>query len=120
MSFSERLKLERKRLKMTQKQLAAKLDVTEQAQVAYEKGKFPNFVNYLTGLSKLGFDVGYVLTGQHGGVQLSEEEAEILALLRNVQPAVRQTALMVLKTGTVISKQVNVGRDLTVKGDFSL
>lgn len=64
--------------------------------------------------------MGYIITGQHGGVQLSADEAEVLALLRKAAPAVRETALMVLRTGTVISKQVNVGRDLTVSGDFTL
>lgn len=43
-----------------------------------------------------------------------------MSLLRKAVPAVRETALMVLRTGTVISKQVNVGRDLTVSGDFTL
>lgn len=120
MSFSDRLKLERKRLKITQKQLAAKLEVTEQAQVAYEKGRVPNFVNYLEGLSSLGFDTTFLLTGQHAGVVLSEEEQEIFSLLRTATPAVRQTVLTVLKTGIVITKQVNVGRDLTVQGDMNL
>ena len=108
MSFSVRLKEERKRLKITQKQLAARLEITEQ------------FANYLEQLANFGFDVGYIITGQHGGVQLSADEAEVLALLRKAAPAVRETALMVLRTGTVISKQVNVGRDLTVSGDFTL
>ena len=35
--------------------------------------------------------------------------------MRKAAPAVRETALM-LRTGTVISKQVNVGLDLTVSG----
>lgn len=120
MSFSVRLKEERKRLKITQKELAARLEITEQAQVAYEKNRLPQFANYLEKLADFGFDVGYIVTGQHGGVQLSADEAEVLALLRKAAPAVRETALMVLRTGTVISKQVNVGRDLTVSGDFTL
>ena len=81
MSFSVRLKEERKRLKITQKELAARLEITEQAQVAYEKNRLPQFANYLEKLADFGFDVGYIVTGQHGGVQLSADEAEVLALL---------------------------------------
>lgn len=111
MSFSNRLKEERKSLKLTQKQLAAKLGVTEQAQVSYEKDKLPKFAKYLEMLAQLGADVAYVVTGERGGVQLTPEEAEFLALFRGATPAVRSTASDVLRSGIVITKQVHVGRD---------
>lgn len=120
MSFGARLKEERKRLKLTQTQLAELVGTTKSTQLLYEKETMRANSEYLSAIARVGLDVGYIITGQHGGVQLSAEEAEILALLRKAVPAVRETALMVLRTGTVISKQVNVGRDLTVSGDFTL
>lgn len=112
MSFSARLREERKRLKYTQKQLAAKMEVTEQVQVAYEKDRLPQFADYLEKLAASGFDVPYVITGEHGGVHLTDEESELLALIRQANPAVRKTALEVLRSGMVITtKQVSVGRD---------
>ena len=94
--------------------------ITKQSQIAYEKNELPQFANYLELIAKAGADAGYIITGQRDGVQLSADEAEILALLRKATPAVRETALMILRTGTVISKQVNEGRDLTVAGDLTL
>lgn len=111
MSFSTRLKAERKRLKITQKRLAEMAGVTEQAQVSYEKERQPQFASYLEALAREGLDVAYILTGERGGVQLTEEEAEMLSLIRRAAPEVRATALDVLRTGTVITKSVHVGRD---------
>ena len=120
MSFSRRLREERKRLRLTQKQIASMLGITEQAQIAYEKDRLPQFAEYLEGIARAGADVSYVITGERGGVQLTEQEADILALMRQAPPAVRETALNVLRSGLVISKQVNVGRDLHVAGDFKV
>ena len=67
MSFSARLKEERKRLKITQKKLAEAVGITEQAQVSYEKGRQPQFSGYLEALAREGLDVAYILTGERGG-----------------------------------------------------
>ena len=101
MSFSERLKEERKRLKVTQKNLAADLQITEQAQNAYEKGKLPQFAEYLEKLAERGFDVGYLVSGVHSGVDpISPDDRRLLDLFRNATPAMQQAALVLLATGS--------------------
>lgn len=120
MTFGARLKEERKRQKFTQTQLAQLAGTTKSTQLLYEKDSMRANSDYLAAIAQAGLDVAYILTGQHGGVQLSADETEALALLRKATPAVRETALMVLRTGTVISKQINVGRDFTVSGDVTL
>lgn len=115
MSFSRRLREERKRLRLTQKQLASMLGITEQAQIAYEKDRLPQFAEYLEGIARAGADVSYVITGERGGVQLTDEEAAFLSLFRRQDEQVRAAALEVLKKGMVLSVQQvivsgNVGR----------
>lgn len=105
MNFSARLKQERKRLKMTQTEFGAATGITKQAQVAYEKERLPQFAEYLVEASKLGVDVGYVVTGQRDGISLSDEEAAFLSLMRRADADVRAAALEVLKKGMVLSVQ---------------
>lgn len=111
MSFFERLKTERKRLKLRQVDLAALAGVTAQSQIQYEKGRMRPGADYLGAIARAGVDVVYVLTGERGGVCLNPEEVEFLALFRQAAPAVRATACEVLRSGMVITKQVHVGRD---------
>ena len=117
MSFSTRLKEERKRLKLTQKQLAAIAGITEQAQVSYEKEKQPQFVAYMEQLAALGADVGYIVSGQRGPVPLTPEETALLALYRAAPPALRKAAMTVLGSAAAApaqgAKTVTVGRDNT-------
>lgn len=115
MSFSRRLREERKRLRLTQKQVASMLGITEQAQIAYEKDRLPQFADYLEGFARAGADVSYVITGERGGVQLTDEEAALVSLFRQQDEQVRAAALEVLKKGMVLSVQQvivsgNVGR----------
>lgn len=120
MTFGARLKEERKRLKLTQTQLAELAGTTKSTQLLYEKETMRANSDYLAAIAKIGLDIAYILTGKHGGVLLSDDEAEALALIRKASPEVRATALNVLRSGLIIGKQVNVGRDLTVTGDFNL
>lgn len=111
MSFFERLKEERKRLKLKQAEFAAAAGVTAQSQIQYEKGRMRPSSDYMEAIARTGVDVAYILTGERGGVCLTEEEAEFLSLLRQATPAVRKTAREVLRSGMIITKQVHVGRD---------
>lgn len=120
MTFGVRLKEERKRLKLTQSQIATIAGTTKSTQLLYEKDAMRANSDYLAAITKAGIDVAYVLTGERGGVQLTEQEAAMLALIRQAPPAVRETALNVLRSGIVIAKQVNVARDLNVTGDFNV
>ena len=101
MTFSERLKEERKRLKMTQPVFAELCGVTKKSQVAYEGGELPIFAGYLEKAAAAGVDVGYLLTGERSGVDpVSAEDRRLLYLFRNATPAMRQAALVLLATGT--------------------
>lgn len=111
MSFSQRLLEERKRLKMNQSSFAGSAGVTKKTQIEYEHDNLPAFAGYMEALGKLGVDILYLVTGIRGGIFLSPEEAEYLQLFNQAAPEVRKTALEVLRTGMVITKQVNVGRD---------
>ncbi len=91
------------------------LGITEQAQIAYEKDRLPQFADYLEGFARAGADVSYVITGERGGVQLTDEEAALVSLFRQQDEQVRAAALEVLKKGMVLSVQQvivsgNVGR----------
>lgn len=115
MTFSARLKAERKRLKMTQPVFAEQCGVTKKSQVAYEGEDLPLFANYLEKAAGLGVDVAYVVTGERGGVRLTDEEAALVGLFRQQDKEVRAAALEVLKKGMVLSVQQvivsgNVGR----------
>lgn len=105
MSFGKRLKEERKRLKLTQPQLAEIAGTTKGTQLLYEKDDMRANSDYLAAIAKVGIDVTYVLTGERGGVNLSDEEAAFLSLLRRQSKEVRDAALEVLKKGMVLSVQ---------------
>lgn len=62
--FSERLREERKRLKLTQGDMAAAGGVKANAQVNYEKGERAPSADYLQKVLAAGIDVTYLLTGQ--------------------------------------------------------
>lgn len=62
--FCERIKEERKRLKLTQEQVAQLTKKTVQSQRSYESGKRTPDVEYLSALGAAGFDTGYILTGE--------------------------------------------------------
>lgn len=113
MSFSTRLKEERKRLKLTQKQLAAIAGITEQAQVSYEKEKQPQFVAYMEQLAALGADVGYIVSGQRGPVPLTPEETALLTLYRAAPPALRKAALAALASGHPVQSGFTVNGNVT-------
>jgi len=63
MNIGERLRLERKRLGMTQAQIAKAGDVTVQSQRMYEACKRPPNAKYLNLLADMGVDVQYLITG---------------------------------------------------------
>lgn len=65
--FSERLREERKRLKLTQGDMAAAGGVKANAQVNYEKGERAPTADYLQKVLAAGIDVTYLLTGLRSG-----------------------------------------------------
>mgnify|MGYP000071101551 CR=1 FL=1 len=112
MTIGQRIKEERTRLKIKSKEFAEMVGYHPVTQSNYETGKRIPDLEYLEKLATAGVDITYIVTGQRGGVTLTDEEAEFLALIRKASPDVRATALDVLRKGMVITtKQVNIGND---------
>ena len=101
MSFGKRLKEERKRLKLTQPELAEIAGTTKSTQLLYEKDTMRANSDYLTAIAAAGVDVGYLLTGERSGVDpVSAEDRRLLALFHAAPESMRQAALVLLATGT--------------------
>lgn len=115
MEFFERLREERKRLKLNQTQLAALAGTTKNSQLNYEKGNVcPNAV-YLAAIAAAGVDVQYVLTGQRSAEPvLTPEEKNLLDAWQNAPQAVRAAALAALQAGADAKKPARqiVGGDV--------
>lgn len=62
-SFSKRLKEERKRLGMSQEEVAKKVSVHRETWSRYENDKITPGSTILLYAAKLGFDINYVMTG---------------------------------------------------------
>ena len=98
-SFSSRLREERKKLHLTQAELAEKAGVTKKAQGDYEKERQPQFAGYLEALAREGLDVAYILTGDRGGAVLTPEEKELLRLDRGASLPGKAAAIAALTAG---------------------
>jgi transcriptional regulator with XRE-family HTH domain len=62
-SFATRLRTERKRLRLTQSEVADKAGINRRTQVAYENTERTPTLDYLPVLASMGFDVAFVLYG---------------------------------------------------------
>ncbi len=81
--FSERLREERKRLNLTQGDMAAAGGVKANAQVNYEKGERAPSADYLQKVLAAGIDVTYLLTGQRskaGPVAAPATDTDVVAI----------------------------------------
>ncbi|MCC4600168.1 helix-turn-helix domain-containing protein [Xanthomonas melonis] len=94
MTVGKRLKDERKRLDLTQDELATQLGVTRYAQMNFEKDiNLPGGAYLLAALDR-GVDVMYVLSGHHA--QMDPEDARVLSALRTASASARSVALAAL------------------------
>ena len=93
--LGDRLAKERSRCGHTQKSVADELDITARTQIKYEIGETAPDAYYLHGLSAIGIDVTYVLTGTRGAAP-SEEESELIASYRCVDAATRNALVQLL------------------------
>lgn len=74
MNFGERLRYERKRLGLTQSELAKKLGISRNTQVNYEAMSREPDVKYLGKLEELGVNTRYLISGEEAVV--TEEELQ--------------------------------------------
>lgn len=91
--ISERLRQERKRLKLTQEQVAEAGNVHRKAQGNYEGGTRAPDAVYLAGIAKLGIDIMYVVTGETQNTSLTTDEALLLQAYRKLDTAGKTAAL---------------------------
>lgn len=115
MSFPARLKEERKRLRLTQTDIAMIAGTSKNSQLNYEKGNVVPGATYLEAVAKAGVDIQYVLTGERGGVVLAKEEKELLELYRRASLPSRVAAFAALGAGGTSGS----GAVVEVNGDVS-
>lgn len=97
-TLASRLKAERKRLGLTQSQLAAFGGVTSNAQLHYENGDRIPRGDYLAALSGCNVDLLYLVTGKKTPIEisgLSGAEDKIIVALRTLNER-EHNAIMVI------------------------
>ena len=102
MEFFVRLKEERERLGLSQEAFGSVGGVQKRAQINYESGERKPDLGYLEGLSKIGVDVLYIITGQRSKPiedTLSADRKVLLDAYDKAPEAVRNAALAVLLSG---------------------
>ena len=113
MEFFERLREERKRLKLKGTELAAIGGVSAVSQSNYERGSRVPDGNYLAAIAAAGVDVQYVLTGQRSSEPvLTPGEKELVAAWRQAGDPGRAAALAALRAGrsdTRGARAINMG-----------
>lgn len=111
-NFKERLKEERKRLKIKSGELAELGGVSAVSQSCYEKGKQLPGAAYLAAIAEAGVDVQYVLTGQRCATPvLTPQQKALIDLYEAAPPSIQAAALAVLATGQSGMGGVHIGRD---------
>ena len=87
-----RLTQERKRLRLSQTELAEALGKTKATQIKYESDETRPDADYFFGLDKLGADIYYIITGQQLGALIADDERQLLADFRSFDE--REKAIM--------------------------
>lgn len=100
MVIHERLREERARLGLHQKDVASLVGMTPRAQLMYEAGDRHPDSKYLAALAASGFDIGYILTGQRTSADFTATEIDLVHAYRNATPAGRLAVMTVLNATT--------------------
>lgn len=112
MSFSKRLKEEKKRLKENQATIAKYAGITEKSVGAYERGENNPPCSFLEKIAPYGFDVQYILTGVRSDTALRPDERELLTLYKAAPENIKQAVKAVLLSGGVATvKSVDFGKN---------
>lgn len=69
--IGERLRLERKRLGLTQVDLTDKIDAGRLSMISFECGRSTLRADQLAVLDQLGFDILYIVTGRRSGIYVA-------------------------------------------------
>ncbi len=94
----ERLRLERSKLGLSQKDFAALFDKKWMAVLRYEKGERVMNQEDLEALRQAGVDVWFLLTGERTQPDLLSDDAkELLKLWDSVEPSQRETLMTLVR-----------------------
>ncbi|MRN38969.1 helix-turn-helix domain-containing protein [Neisseria sp. N95_16] len=99
--FGSRLKVERKKLGLTQSQLAEKCGITREMWGKYERGVFMPNCEIIFSFYGLGADVNFLFTGNRpseNSNELSKDELELLQNYRQSTDKSREIILTIAKT----------------------
>lgn len=99
--IGERLKEERRRVGLTQAELAAAGNVIIRTQINYEQGKRVPDAEYLAGIMGAGIDVLYVISGQRtpkGDAPLTDDAARLVKNYNQVDSTGKTAAQQLLST----------------------
>lgn len=111
MSWYNRLKEERKRLKIKQKDFAEELEMSVQGIIQYEKGARKPSLEYIDALIKKGADIQYIYTGVRSENLLSDELKEIIRLYSEASESIKSAVKTILLNGTNPQKIVDFGKN---------
>lgn len=127
MNFGERLRLERERLGLNQKDFGALAGVSKTTQFNYEADERYPDTNYLEALGSHGVDLVFLLTGRPDPYLHAAEHQKLINAYDAAPPAVRAAALAGLLAGAApASIQVagdlgqNVAGNVTIEGGFNM
>jgi transcriptional regulator with XRE-family HTH domain len=107
-ALAQRLRSERKRLKLTGAAMAQRLGVSERTLRSYESGERAPTVDYLTRADSLGVDVSYVMFGPRKSWRVTAEYAdlnEIIGAFTSIEEAceARSVRLSTYKKGRLLA-----------------
>ncbi len=97
--INERIKIERKRLGLSQAEFSDKCGASLRAQSNYESGKNVPDGNYFMKAHELGVDITYIITGVPAKDSLTTEESNLLQEFRNLSDEQKKLMLGFLTAG---------------------
>ncbi len=97
--ISERIKLERKRLSLSQADFAKHCDVGLRTQTYYESGERNPDTEYLQKAYELGVDINYLITGVPAQSNLTDQEVLLLREFNKLSDEQKQLTLGLLISG---------------------
>ncbi|WP_250466085.1 helix-turn-helix transcriptional regulator [Caballeronia sp. GAFFF2] len=103
-TFFERLREERKRLRLNQTDFAGVAGVTKESQLKYENGSRRPDATYLEAIAAYGVDILYILTGRRDVSTLSADETDLVRRYREAIPGVRAAVQAALTAGNATIK----------------
>jgi transcriptional regulator with XRE-family HTH domain len=123
--FSDRLRVEREKLGLSQEAFGELAGVKKRSQVNYEKGDRQPDSNYLEAISKVGVDVAYLITGVSSQPalppELAADEQMLVDAYRSLPMTQRKAMLAALLMGDTPKPRANKpaasSRSLKVSGE---